>query len=78
LLAVRGQGTTGTIFAPATAPPRVPERGVVPAGPLYLRNRKGTAMDFLQQTWVMVTMGLVLVGLIILFFVMRKRQQDDD
>jgi LPXTG-motif cell wall-anchored protein len=35
-------------------------------------------MDFLQQTWVMVTMGLVLVGLIILFFVMRKRQQDDD
>jgi LPXTG-motif cell wall-anchored protein len=35
-------------------------------------------MDFLQKPWVMVVMGLVLVGLIIAFFVMRKRQNDDD
>jgi LPXTG-motif cell wall-anchored protein len=35
-------------------------------------------MDFLQQTWVMALMAVVLIGLIVLFFVMRKKQSDDE
>jgi LPXTG-motif cell wall-anchored protein len=35
-------------------------------------------MEFLQQTWVMVMMGVLLVGLIVLFFYLRKQQSDDE
>jgi hypothetical protein len=35
-------------------------------------------MDFLGQTWVMVGMGVLLLGLIGLMLYMRSRPQDDD
>lgn len=35
-------------------------------------------MDFLGQTWVMVGMGVLLLGLIGMMLYMRSRPQDDD
>lgn len=35
-------------------------------------------MDFLGQTWVMVGMGVLLLGLIGMMLYMRSRPQDDE
>ena len=38
----------------------------------------GAIMDFLGQTWVMVTMGLALVGLIVLMVFLRMKPRDEE
>jgi LPXTG-motif cell wall-anchored protein len=37
-----------------------------------------TILEFMGQTWFMVVMGVVLVGLIGVFLVLRNRRTDDD
>jgi hypothetical protein len=63
------------------------------AGPLQLAHSAATAvtpstkkgpgsmgaiMDFLGQTWVMVTMGVALVGLIVLMVFLRMKPRDEE
>lgn len=38
----------------------------------------GAIMDFLGQTWVMVTMGGALIGLIVLMVFLRMKPRDEE
>lgn len=38
----------------------------------------GAIMDFLGQTWVMVAMGVGLVGLIVLMVFLRMKPRDEE